>query len=151
MKKLSEKAKELAGASVLLVDDDEYVVDVIKEIISYWIPDTDSVKSGNEAIERIIEKEYDFILSDIRMPDMGGIELFGKMQQCCPRLASRMVFLSGDTESVEISNFFAMTKVKYLSKPFQVIDLIDIMLELKHRDEKDEKDAVALEVKASNI
>ncbi len=132
MRKLSEVAVDLANDSVLLVDDEEYIVNVLKEIISHWIPNIDSVRSGREALELIRSKDYDFVLSDIRMPDMNGMELYNQVRQIKPELASRVVFLTGDTQSEDIRCFLDLTMARYLSKPFQIRELIDIMLEVKH-------------------
>lgn len=132
MKMLSEVAKDLAEDSVLLVDDEEYIVNVLREIISHWIPDIDSVQSGREALEMIKKKDYDFILSDIRMPDMSGMELYQRLREFKSELADRFIFLSGDTHSDDVRCFLEATMVKYLNKPFQVRELIDAMLEVKH-------------------
>lgn len=132
MRKLSEVAKELADASVLLVDDEEYIVNVLKEIISHWIPGIDSVRSGSEALEMIKRKDYDFILTDIRMPDMNGMELYSRIRQIDQGLASKVIFITGDTQSEDVRCFLDLTMAKYLSKPFQIRELIDAMLEVKH-------------------
>lgn len=129
---LSEVAKELAEDSVLLIDDEEYIVNVLKEIISHWIPNIESVQSGKEALEMIQKKDYDFILSDIRMPDMNGMELYQRLREVKSELTNRFIFLSGDTQSDDIRRFLDLTMVKYLNKPFQIRELIDAMLEVKH-------------------
>lgn len=132
MRMLSEVAKDLAEDSVLLVDDEEYIVKVLKEIISHWIPNIDSVQSGKEALEMIKKKDYDFILSDIRMPDMNGMELYQRLREINSELTDRFIFLSGDTHSDDVRSFLDATMVKYLNKPFQVRELIDVMLEVKY-------------------
>lgn len=132
MKILSEVAKELAEDSVLLIDDEEYIVNVLKEIISHWIPNIESVQSGKEALEMIQKKDYDFILSDIRMPDMNGMELYQRLRELKSELTNRFIFLSGDTQSDDVRRFLDLTMVMYLNKPFQVRELLDAMLELKH-------------------
>lgn len=132
MRKLSEIAGELANDSVLLVDDEEYIVDILKEIISHWIPDIDSVRSGKEALKLIKNRNYDFILSDIRMPDMSGMELYNKIRQVNPELASKVIFFTGDTKSEDVRYFFDLTAARHLFKPFQIRELIDLMLEVKH-------------------
>jgi len=132
MRILSEITMELAEDSVLLVDDEEYIVNVLKEIISHWIPNIDSVKSAAEALELIRDNDYDFILSDIRMPGMNGMEFYNKIRQIKPELSTRFIFLSGDTHSDDVRRFLDLTMVKYLNKPFQIRDLVDTMLEVKH-------------------
>jgi YesN/AraC family two-component response regulator len=132
MRILSDIAKELADDLVLLVDDEEYVVNVLKEIISHWVPNIDSVRSGKEALEMIKKKDYDFILSDIRMPDMNGMELYQRLREVNSELTGKFIFLSGDTQSDDVRCFLDLTMVKYLNKPFQVRELIDAMLEVKH-------------------
>jgi CheY-like chemotaxis protein len=59
---------------VLLVDDEEMVISLYKDVLFDAGFDVDSANSGNEALEKVAQKKYDIVLLDIMMPEMGGIE-----------------------------------------------------------------------------
>ncbi|MEE8574308.1 MAG: response regulator [Thermodesulfobacteriota bacterium] len=113
--------------TVLIVDDEDYVVDVVQEIISHWVKDVDCASSGKEALELILKNDYNYILLDMRMPDMNGMELYRNIKEQRPELASRVIFLTGDTESSDIRAFFTLTQTNFLSKPFAIRELLDLM------------------------
>ena len=63
--------------SILIVDDDEKIIEALKkelreELEKYEI---DFALNGKEALEKIEKKEYDLLVTDIRMPVMDGISL----------------------------------------------------------------------------
>jgi CheY-like chemotaxis protein len=68
-------AREVAlpGLSVLLVDDDEYNVVVLKGLLPQALSVRTAV-NGRAALERVREERPDVIFMDVEMPVMGGIE-----------------------------------------------------------------------------
>jgi len=61
-------------AKVLVVDDINTNLKVVKGLLSPYLMEVDLCMSGMEAIEAVKEKEYDLIFMDHRMPDMDGVE-----------------------------------------------------------------------------
>lgn len=125
-----EELKCLAEKSVLLVDDEEVVTDTVSEIISKWVRSVETASSAGSALELIKRSDYNFLLLDMKMPDMSGKELFEQVKDIKPELASRTVFMTGDTESADVRRFFAANKLKSLSKPFSVIDLLKLLAKM---------------------
>ncbi len=67
------------------------------------------------------------VLSDIRMPEMDGTELWGEIKKRHPDLLPFMAFVTGDTLSATIAPFVKESGAPVLEKPFtpeQVISLI---------------------------
>lgn len=77
--KLSTYAKEL---TILLVDDDPFMHEVINELVGESFKEIDHAKDGEEAFE-IFQKnsdKYDFVMTDIQMPKVNGVELVKKIR-----------------------------------------------------------------------
>ena len=51
---------------------------------------------------------------------MSGRELYHWIKQTRPRLAKRIIFVTGDTVSTETRSFFETTYTRYLAKPFKI-------------------------------
>ncbi len=79
--------------------------------------------NGAIALEKLRERFYDLVLSDLRMPELDGPGLYREVERRHPRLARRFVFLTGDTLSPEITTFLEETRAVSLNKPFAVEDV----------------------------
>jgi signal transduction histidine kinase len=71
----ADLAKKVAGAHVLLAEDNPLNVLLAKTILKKWRITCDVAENGQEAIEFFEEHSYDMVLTDIQMPIMGGLEL----------------------------------------------------------------------------
>jgi CheY-like chemotaxis protein len=58
------------------------------------------------------------ILTDLRMPEMDGPELYRQVRQRWPHLAASMIFISGDALSPAVQRFLAEVDRPLLEKPF---------------------------------
>ncbi len=65
--------RQLAGAHVLLVEDNDTNLELMQELISDAGMTYDSARNGREAVEMVKERSYDAVLMDIQMPEMDGL------------------------------------------------------------------------------
>ncbi len=70
-----------SDASVLIVDDNEMNLEVESKLLEGTGLMVELAKSGSEALEMSLKKHYDIIFMDHLMPEMDGIECFGKMRK----------------------------------------------------------------------
>jgi CheY-like chemotaxis protein len=118
----------------LVVDDEPGIVEVLTEVLSSHGHNVTSATNGGEAMDRIAAGSFDVILSDMRMPGMDGVKFFESLKQTNETLAHRIIFVTGDTVSPETRAFLKDTGNRWLSKPFniqQVVDTVDNMLDKK--------------------
>jgi CheY-like chemotaxis protein len=76
------------------------------------------VANGARALEKLQEQTYDLILTDLRMPELDGPGLYRELERRNPRLCRRVIFLTGDTLSLAITQFLETAGAPCLSKPF---------------------------------
>ena len=112
-------------AEVLVVDDEESIVAFVSEVLRRSGYSVDAVRDGETALERMEEKAYDAILLDIRMPGMRGDEVYEEIKGRWPDLCPRILFITGDVGTPEISDFFRRTGNSCLAKPFGRMELLD--------------------------
>ncbi len=84
---------------VLVVDDDSLSREFLHEATRSLGFEADSAASGREALERITERNYDLVLSDVRMPEMDGMQLLAELRAQRPELPVVMVTAHGSVET----------------------------------------------------
>jgi len=108
------------GKRILVVDDEEYILDFFVEVFQMLPLQVETANNGRAAMEKMQTGEYDLIITDFRMPQMSGKELFNWTTENRPHLANRIIFVTGDTVSLETRLFFENHHNRYLAKPFKI-------------------------------
>ena len=123
-----ENAKlDLTGKKILVVDDNEINIKLIKRLLAEYNPDIDSCTNGMEAINKVQEVRYDLIFLDHMMPGLDGIQTLSKMKDLIasvpPTIALTANSYSGAREKYIEDGFY-----DYLAKPFNVNDLKNLLI-----------------------
>lgn len=117
------------AARVLLVDDETSIVRSLGRALRQAMPNAlliDTCSSGAEAVEILLERRFDVIVSDLRMPGMGGMELLeraAKIQPDCVRMI--LTGTSDFSTAQQAMNGFGV--FRYLTKPWDVDELVTHM------------------------
>ncbi len=112
------EASEQESAHVLVVDDEEPVVTLMTEILALDGHRVTPAFNGAEALALLNAGDYDLILSDVRMPAVGGPTFFEILQTTRPDLLAKVIFVTGDTMSHSTQEFLQRAARPVLSKPF---------------------------------
>jgi len=78
--------------------------------------------NGVSAMDRLNEKYFAVIISDVSMPLMGGVDLYRSAEKRYPGIGRRFIFFT-DTASMEDVDFFKINKINYLPKPSPITDI----------------------------
>lgn len=113
--------------SVLLVDDEPGILAVMTEVIGGLGYQVTTATNGHEALEQIDKGTFDVMLSDMRMPGMDGGQLYEALKAKNHKLANRMIFVTGDTVSADTHAFLELTGNRWLSKPFNIQQVVDVL------------------------
>ncbi|WPZ32929.1 PAS domain S-box protein [Thalassobaculum sp. OXR-137] len=125
-----DDAGDDTGLTVLVIDDEPEVAEIIRESLVFDGHTVDVVTSGRAALERLLFRQYDAILSDVRMPDLDGPALYSVICDRHPELLSRMAFVTGDTMSPAIRRFLDEAGRPYLEKPVMPAELRGLIARL---------------------
>jgi CheY-like chemotaxis protein len=83
----------------------------------------ETAANGRMALEKLRERPYDLLLSDLRMPELDGMGLYEELAQHYPHLLSRLIFLTGDTLNAETMRLLEQVGAPRLSKPFTATEV----------------------------
>jgi len=125
------------GKRVLIVEDEQDVAQLLRRVLTADGHAVTLAKDGNEALAKLAmegEDGLDLLISDIKMPGLGGAALYKRLKRDYPRLLKRMMIVTGDMMDPATQGFLRETGLPYLSKPFEMNDLRQKMAELLGAD-----------------
>ena len=149
----SEEAKTLKRvevkepkARILAVDDEPIILDSFRKILVVAGYSIDTVEKGKEALGLILKRDYDFVFTDLKMPEMDGLEVTKAVKHLRPDIDVIVITGYASIETaVETMKFGAMD---YVQKPFTEDELIDFfnksLIKRKDRIERQMKPTVRL-------
>ena len=114
---------------ILLVDDEASILDLMIEILSVLGHRIDTASNGEEAWRKVREHDYDVVLTDVRMPQMNGIDLYRNLLEIKPEMEHRIIFSTGDLMDNETAAFVAEINARTIAKPFDVDRMIAVVEE----------------------
>jgi two-component system NtrC family sensor kinase len=112
-----------SGRRVLVVDDEDSIKELLTNVLEMDNHRVVLASNGKEALDLVQREPFDLIISDIKMPVMGGAELYQRLQDERHPLASRLIFVTGDTVAAETRAFLQGVQNPVLSKPFRLRDV----------------------------
>ncbi|MEX0786537.1 MAG: ATP-binding protein, partial [Dehalococcoidia bacterium] len=116
----AEPEPAISGRSILVVDDEESIQRLLGSLLEMDGHRVDTARNGREALEHIGRHRYDLVITDIKMPDMDGRDLYRQLLDQDRALAERTVFITGDTVSPDTRSFLDQVANPCLTKPFRV-------------------------------
>jgi len=117
-----------ARASVVVIDDEPLVGRSIRRALRGH--DVQVFTSGEEAIDRLCSEEpFDVVFCDLMMPEVSGMEVFARVREQCPDIASRFVFMTGGAFTAEARAFLKQTPLACLEKPFELRQIRELVRE----------------------
>ena len=109
-------------ARVLLVDDEELLLTVLKTLLRTKGYEVLTAQDGYTALELVKSAKPEVVISDIRMNPMNGLELLRHIRRECPDLP--VVMLTGYSTAETEEETKALGAFGYLRKPFVMDDVI---------------------------
>jgi CheY-like chemotaxis protein/MinD-like ATPase involved in chromosome partitioning or flagellar assembly len=114
----------LAGETILIVDDDKQV----RELIAIYLHEegyrTVLAKDGVAAMTAVGERLPDLVLADVNMPDMNGLELAQRLRSDPPTAGIPIIMLSALAQSKDVLAGYANGADEYATKPIELAVLL---------------------------
>jgi DNA-binding NtrC family response regulator len=101
---------------VLVIDDEQIVLDSVRRILEDEQFKVDTCASGLDGIKRAKEKNYAIVLTDLRMPDIGGMRVLRDIKRAKP--AMPVVMITGYGSIKTAVQAIKLGAAEYLQKPF---------------------------------
>ena len=122
-------SEEARARRLLVVDDDPGVQELLAEVLSGAGYEVETAFDSVEAMERIAEGGYDGLVLDLVLPEEDGLALYDRVLEVSPSLRDRVIFISGEAREHQLRRVTRRTGAGVLLKPFNVLDLIQVLRE----------------------
>lgn len=137
--------------TVLIVDDHKHLVESLAKTIpwtEHGITGVLAAYSGEQALELVLERQVDIVLTDIRMPKMNGLELISKIRE--QNLEVECVLLTGYADFQYAKQAVELQAANYLLKPIRDEELLNVLRTLtgklrRRREERSDAQRAAKE------
>ncbi|MBW2077644.1 MAG: response regulator [Deltaproteobacteria bacterium] len=110
-------------SKALVIDDEQIVLDSVSTLLRDEGFDVDVSLSGREGLDWAIERKYDVILTDIRMPDIGGMRVLRDVKRIHQSLP--VIMITGYASVDSAVQAMKLGAADYIEKPFEPEQLID--------------------------
>jgi len=119
----SNSRSEFKDSKIVVVDDEQHMVDFLKQALVRKGYNTVAFTDGNAALEYLDENEADLLLTDYKMPKMLGIELIEEVKSAFPKVGVIMMTAYGTIESAVKA--LKLGAADYITKPFSIEDIYE--------------------------
>jgi CheY-like chemotaxis protein len=123
-------------ARILVVDDEETIRGLLKEVLSDAGHEVCAVGEGIEALRKCYKEEFDLAIIDMVMPGLDGMQTITKLAGSHPML--KIIAISGGDKSFDGNTYLDLVRDKrahcVFKKPFEREDLLKAVDELTTRE-----------------
>ena len=114
-----------SSGKILIVEDDAAVVMTLRRVLSEEGHTVVVETRGDGGLSRATAEPFDLVLSDIKLPGLGGLDLVRELRRTKPRLPIILMTAHGTTEmAIQATQSGAFD---YLLKPFEMPEMLDLV------------------------
>lgn len=110
---------------ILLIEDSSSTAASLQKVLRDEDYDVDIASRGDVGLEQACQEQYNVVITDLRLPGLGGLELVAQLHTAKPKQPIILITAHGTTETaIEATKFGACD---YLLKPFEADELLDLV------------------------
>ncbi|MBI5587801.1 MAG: response regulator [Deltaproteobacteria bacterium] len=119
--------KSIAGLRALVVDDEKSIREALQDLLMREGLKVEVAKDGQEALEALDARKFSLLITDIKMPGVGGMELYRTVVEKHEHLKDKTIILTGDVFSQDVKEFISESGCPHMLKPFEPKELMKIV------------------------
>ncbi|MEJ2656143.1 MAG: sigma-54 dependent transcriptional regulator [Desulfobacterales bacterium] len=106
---------------ILIIDDEPAICRNCVKILSKMDYDVRYATSGHEALKMVLDTVFDVVVTDLKMSNVGGMEVLRRVKACCPE--TMIIVITGYASVSSAVEVMKMGAFDYLPKPFTPVEL----------------------------
>jgi DNA-binding NtrC family response regulator len=110
---------------ILLIEDSSSTAASLQKVLREEDYEVDVASRGDVGLEQACREQYSVVITDLRLPGLGGLELVAQLHTAKPKQPIILITAHGTTDTaIEATKFGACD---YLLKPFEADELLDLV------------------------
>ncbi len=119
----TEGGRTAGKLRILIVDDEVELAQTLADLLEPLGHEIDLAANGSIALNKIEKRDFDAIISDLRMPVLDGPGLYAALAEKKPDYTKKIIYVTGDTLSPHVHAFLSQTPVPVVEKPYRLADI----------------------------
>ncbi|MCK5706170.1 MAG: response regulator [Candidatus Aureabacteria bacterium] len=112
----------ITDSSILIIDDDKHVRDLLSEVFNNEKAKITLTNTGYDGFQALMNSHFDLVLMDLHMPEMDGFEAIKAIRQIDPIIP--IIVISGYASDENIENCRMLGANDFIAKPFDLKYLV---------------------------
>lgn len=115
---------------ILIIDDEKLITDSLLKLLKKQDYEVEIAHNGTKALELVKTNEFNLIVSDIRMPDINGIDTIKKIREHLKyenKTSIPEILITGYASQENLKEAEQLAVADYIYKPFNVKEFLDIV------------------------
>jgi DNA-binding NtrC family response regulator len=113
----------MENQKALVIDDEQIVLDSVKKILSKENYEVDTALKSKNGLEMALQNDYEIVLTDIRMPEIGGMRILRDIKRNKPSIP--VVIITGYATVQSAVQAMRLGATNYIEKPFTPEELME--------------------------
>ncbi|MBD3361091.1 response regulator [Candidatus Peregrinibacteria bacterium] len=113
---------------ILVIDDEELIIKSLERLLNKEGFTVTVAENGAEAVERVRDIDFDLVITDVKMPDMDGIETLKKIREARRQMNKEVmpeIVVTGFADPDKFEEAIALDVTQYIFKPFDNAALLN--------------------------
>lgn len=111
--------------AILVIDDEPSVADALEIILRDCGYEVSVALTGRDGINRAGESRFDIVITDLRLPDMTGLDVLGHVIENAPNTV--VIIISAHSTPEIVTESISRGALEVLPKPFYPSDVLDLI------------------------
>jgi len=112
-----------ARPNILIVDDEERFRITMNKLLRVRGLEATMAGSGPEAIEQLKQRQFDVVILDVRMPEMGGVHVLSELKKIDPEL--EVIIMTGYASVDTAKEIMKLGAYDFMLKPYAIEELVE--------------------------
>jgi CheY-like chemotaxis protein len=105
---------------ILVVEDEPQIRQLLEDVVRAAGHEVTSAANGRAALDLVHDHHFDLIITDLKMPEISGPDLYAALKRKGAGLEHRVLFVTGDLMNPETFKFIESTGRAWIGKPFDI-------------------------------
>lgn len=127
-------------SKILIIEDDRDIADLIAIHMVDNGHEATKVLDGRDGLIMAMEKEYDLIILDLKLPGMDGLEICKKLRQ--EKIETPIIMLTSKSEEIDKILGLEFGADDYMTKPFSIRELVARVKSVLRRGKREVRDTI---------